>query len=142
MTVLEALQSTLSDEHAAVYTYGVLGARTSQAASPALFAALDTAHRQHRWRRDQLRLMIDEAGGTPVAAEPAYDLDGRLLQPAAIEAAALALEEASTVVLLALVAQSAGTVREWALTEAIWSATWGLELGGDPQTWPGAPELD
>ncbi len=141
MTVLEALQTTLSDEHAAVYTYGVLGARTSQSDSPALSSALDTGYRQHRSRRDQLRLMIDEAGGTPVVAEPAYELRGRLLQPAAIEAAALALEEASTVVLLALVAQSAGTVREWALTEAIWSATWGLELGGEPQTWPGAPEL-
>ncbi len=141
MTALDALQTTLSDEHAALYTYGVLGARTSQAASPTLYSALDTAHRRHRSRRDQLRLMIDEAGGTPVVAEPAYDVDGRLLRPGAIEASALALEDASTEVLLALVAQSAGTVRAWALTEAIWSATWGLELGGVPQTWPGAPEL-
>lgn len=141
MTVLDALQSALGDEHAAIYTYGVLGGRTSQASSPALYAALDTAYRQHRSRRDRLRLMVDEAGGTPVAAEAAYELDGRLLQPAAIEAAALALEEASTIVLLALVAQSTGTVRQWAATEAIWSATWGLELGGTPQTWPGAPEL-
>lgn len=141
MTVLDALRSTLVDEHAAVYTYGVLGARTSQASSPALLGALDTAYRRHRSRRDRLRIMVDEAGGTPVAAQPAYDLDGRLLQPAAIEDAALALEQASALVLLALVAQSAGTVREWALTEAVWSATWSLQLGGAPQTWPGAPEL-
>lgn len=141
MTVLDALQATLGDEHAAVYTYGVLGARTSQASAPALYAALDTAYRQHRSRRDRLRLLVDEEGGAPVAAAAAYQLDGRLLRPAAIAAAALALEEASTVVLVALVAQSAGTVREWALTEAIWSATWGLELGGTPQAWPGAPEL-
>lgn len=141
MTVLDALEATLADEHAAVYTYGVLGARTSQASSPALYAALDTAYRQHRSRRDRLRLLITEAGGTPVAAEAAYELDGRLLQPAAIGTAALALEQASTVVLLALVARSTGTVREWALTEAVWSATWSLELGGTPQTWPGAPEL-
>ena len=141
MTVLDALQSTLGDEHAAVYTYGLLGARTSQTASPGLYATIDEAYRRHRSRRDRLRLLVDEAGGTPVAAEPAYELDGRLLQPAAIQAAARTLEEASTVVLLALVAQSAGTVREWAVTEAIWSATWGLELGGVPQTWPGAAEL-
>ncbi len=141
MSVLDALQATLADEHAAVYTYGVLGARTSEAASPALHAALDTAYRQHRSRRDQLRLMIDEEGGTPVAAAPAYALDGRLLKATAIEAAALAVEDASAVVLLALVAQTVGPAREWALTEAIWSATWGLELGGSPQTWPGAPEL-
>lgn len=141
MTVLDALEATLADEHAAVYTYGVLGARTSQASSPALYAALDTGYRQHRSRRDRLRLLITEAGGTPVAAEAAYELDGRLLQPAAIGTAALALEQASTVVLLALVARSTGIVREWALTEAVWSATWSLELGGTPQTWPGAPEL-
>lgn len=141
MSVLDALQTTLADEHAAVYTYGVLGARTSQAASPALFLALDTAYRRHRSRRDQLRLLIDEAGGTPGPAEPAYVLGARLLQLNAIRSAALAVEDASTVTLTALVAQSVGRVREWALTETIWSATWGLELGGDPQTWPGAPEL-
>jgi len=141
MSVLEALQATLADEHAAVYTYGVLGARTSQASSPALFLALDTAYRRHRSRRDQLRLFVVDAGGLPVAAEPAYELGGRLLQPNAIGSAARAVEEASTVTLAGLVAQSAGRVREWALTEVIWSATWGLELGGDPQTWPGAPEL-
>ena len=141
MSVLDALQSTMADEHAAIYTYGVLGARTSQAATPLLHAALDTAYRQHRSRRDQLRLLVRAAGGEPVAAEAAYVLDGRLLQPAGIAAGALALEEASTVTLAALVAQSAGTVRAWALTEVVWSATWGLEFGGDPQTWPGAPEL-
>jgi len=45
-------------------------------------------------------------------------------------------------VLAALVAQSSGSVREWALTEATWSAVWQLHLGGTAQTWPGAPELD
>jgi hypothetical protein len=58
-----------------------------------------------------------------------------------VEAAARELEVASVERLTALVAQSSGTVREWGLTEAIWSAAWQLELGGEPQTWPGAPEL-
>ena len=31
MTELEALQTTLAAEHAAVYVYGLLGSRTSQA---------------------------------------------------------------------------------------------------------------
>ena len=39
MTPLDALQTTLAAEHAAVYVYGVLGARTSPAAEPSLFAA-------------------------------------------------------------------------------------------------------
>lgn len=142
MTVLDALQETLADEHAAVYTYGVLGARTSQATSPALFETLTAGYRRHRARRDQLRLMVRDAGGDPVAAEVTYDLDGMLLRPAQIERAAADLEAGSVEVLLALVARSSGSVREWALTEGTWSALWQLQLGGSAQTWPGAPELD
>lgn len=141
MSAVDALQSTLADEHAALYTYGVLGARTSQSSSPMLYAALTAAYRQHRARRDQLRVMIVEAGGVPIVAEPAYELEGRLLQPVGIANAALALEQDSSATLVALVAQTAGSVREWALTEAIWSSTWQLEFGGVPETWPGASEL-
>ena len=142
MTVLDALQATLADEHAALYTYGVLGARTSQATSPALFETLTSGYRRHRSRRDQLQLMVRDAGGDPVAAEAAYDLDGSLLRPPQIERAAADLEAASVEGLLALVAQSTRSVREWALTEATWSAVWLLQLGGTAATWPGAPELD
>ena len=142
MTVLDALQATLSDEHAALYTYGVLGARTSQATSPVLFETLTAGYRRHRARRDQLRLMVRDAGGVPVAAEVAYDLDGPLLRAPQLQRAAAGLEAGSVEVLLALVAQSSGSVREWALTEATWSAVWQLELGAAAGTWPGAPELD
>ncbi|HYJ27153.1 MAG TPA: ferritin-like domain-containing protein [Nocardioides sp.] len=142
MTVLDALQTTLADEHAALYTYGVLGARTSQATSPALFETLTSGYRRHRARRDQLQLMVRDAGGEPVAAAAAYDLDGALLRPPQLERAAADLEAASVEGLLALVAQSTGSVREWALTEGTWSAVWGVQLGGAAETWPGAPELD
>ena len=142
MSVLGALQTTLADEHAALYTYGVLGARTSLSATPALYDALTLAYRRHRSRRDQLRPLVEEAGGEPVAAAAAYELDGQLLRSAQVEAAARALEVSSVETLLALVAQSSGAVRAWALTEATWSAAWQLELGGVAQSWPGAPELD
>lgn len=141
MSTLDALQATLADEHAALYTYGVLGARTSQSATPALYEALTQAYRRHRARRDQLRVLVQEAGGEPVAAAVAYDLDGRIVSSAQVQAAALALEVGSVEVLTALVAQSSGSVREWSLTEVTWSAAWQLELGGAAQTWPGAPEL-
>ena len=142
MTVLDALQASLADEHASLYTYGVLGARTSQASSPTLFETLTSGYRRHRARRDQLQLMVHDAGGEPVAAEVAYDLDGSLLRPPQLERAAADLEAASVEGLLALVAQSTGPVREWALTEATWSAVWRLQLGEAAETWPGAPELD
>ena len=142
MSALDALQTTLADEHAALYTYGVLGARTSQASSPTLFETLTSGYRRHRARRDQLQLMVHDAGGEPVAAEVAYDLDGSLLRPPQLERAAADLEAASVEGLLALVAQSTGSVREWALTEATWSAVWQLQLGASAETWPGAPELE
>jgi hypothetical protein len=142
MTVLDELQATLADEHAALYTYGVLGARTSQAAAPTLYDALTAGYRRHRSRRDQLRSMVVDAGGEPVAAAVAYQLEGALLRGPRLQRAALDLEVASVEVLTALVAQSSGDVRSWALTEATWSATWQLELGGAALTWPGAPELD
>jgi hypothetical protein len=141
MTTLDALQDTLAAEHAALWTYGVLGARTSQGATPVLYDVLTAAYRRHRSRRDQLRLMVADAGGEPVAAAAAYELDGRLLRPDALESAALELEISGVATMLALVARSSGAVRSWALTEATWSAAWQLELGGAAQTWPGAPEL-
>ena len=141
MTVLDAQQATLADEHAALYTYGVLGARTSQAATPTLYDALTAGYRRHRSRRDQLRLMVVDAGGEPAPAAAAYELAGVLLRAPQLQRAAHDLEVASVEVLTALVARSSGDVRSWALTEATWSATWQLELGGSPATWPGAPEL-
>lgn len=52
MTVLDALQTTLAAEHAAVHLYGVLGAQTSASATPDLFAAVSDAYAAHRGRRD------------------------------------------------------------------------------------------
>lgn len=141
MTVLDALQTTLADEHATLYTYGVLGARTSQSATPALYDALTAGYRRHRARRDQLRLLVADAGGEPVPAAAAYELDEKLLRSPQVQAAALGIEAGSVETLLALVAQSSGSVREWAFSEVTWSASWQLELGGTAQTWPGAPEL-
>ena len=141
MSVLDALQATLADEHAAVYIYGVLGARTSQSATPVLYDALVAGYRRHRARRDQLGVLVREAGGDPVVAAPAYELDSRVLRSGDVQAAALRLEVSSVEALLALVARSTSSVREWAVTEAVWSAAWQLELGGTAQTWPGAPEL-
>ena len=142
MSTLDALQKTLAAEHAALWTYGVLGARTSQSEVPGLYDALSAAYRRHRSRRDQLRTLVEEAGGAPVPAAAAYELNAPLVRSAEVQATALAIEVTGVGTLTALVARSSGSVREWALTEATWSATWQLELGGAPRTWPGAPELD
>lgn len=141
MSSTEALQATLAAEHAAIYLYGVLGARTSQSASPALYAALTAAHRRHRSRRDQLRMFLQDHGAEPVAAESIYEVPSSWAGPVQISAAALRLEQSSTEDLTAVVAQTALRVRRWALTEVVWSATAELDFGGAASTWPGAPEL-
>ena len=136
-----ALQEALAAEHAALYLYGVLGARTSQLASPALFATLTDCYREHRARRDRLRLMLRDAGAEPVAAAPAYDVPAGWTGAQAITVAALGLETASAEAMAALVARTTGEQRRWAQGALVWSAVRQLELGGGPQTWPGAPEL-
>lgn len=140
--VLDALQDVLADEHAALYAYGVLGARTSQSATPVLYDVLTVAYRRHRARRDRLRLLVADQGGEPVVADPAYVVPGPAQGVEQVQVVAREVESRSTEALAALVARSTGAVRSWALDEAVWSATWQVELGGDPSTWPGAPELD
>ncbi|GAA4229141.1 hypothetical protein GCM10022254_20940 [Actinomadura meridiana] len=64
---VEAVQAVLAVEHAAVYGYGVLGARLRGA----LRATATTIWNDHRARRDEL---ISVLAVTPVAAAPAYRL--------------------------------------------------------------------
>ncbi|MDN5743836.1 MAG: ferritin-like domain-containing protein, partial [Nocardioidaceae bacterium] len=63
-----ALQTTLAAEHAAVFVYGALGARTSLSGQPALYRALTAAYSLHRDRRDELSARVQTAGADPVAA--------------------------------------------------------------------------
>lgn len=63
------LQAALEAEHAAVYAYGVLGARlttTRRAATDAFDA--------HRSRRDALTTALRAAGKPAPAAQPSYDV--------------------------------------------------------------------
>jgi Domain of unknown function (DUF4439) len=138
----EPLQDALAAEHATVYLYGVLGARSSESATPVLFATLTDCYRHHRGLRDQLRLMLLDAGAEPVAAAPAYDVPPGWTTPDAITEAARGLEESTTESMAALVARTSGDHRRWALGALTWSAVRQLDLGGMPETWPGAPQLD
>ncbi|MDQ1678025.1 MAG: hypothetical protein QOC93_3169 [Actinomycetota bacterium] len=81
-TPAESLGAALAAEHAAVYAYGVLGARLGTPAR-AEAAAAETAHRA---RRDALLLRFARDGATPSPAAPAYTL------PFAVTGAATALD--------------------------------------------------
>jgi len=67
---IEALRKALAAEHAAVYAYAVIGARTEGALQAGLRAAFDA----HRGRRDQLRSLIVNRGGRPSEPESSYTL--------------------------------------------------------------------
>lgn len=141
MTALEALQATLSGEHAALHLYGLYGGRTSQSADPALFAALQDGYRVHRARRDQLRLMVADLGAEPVAAGAAYEEPAGLRGASSVARAALLTERACAETYAALVAQTVGRQRRWGATALTEAALQQLRLGGVPEAFPGAPEL-
>lgn len=61
MSTLDAVQAALAAEHAAVYGYGVVGARIGDDREDEATAAYDA----HRARRDALGRTVRDLGGTP-----------------------------------------------------------------------------
>lgn len=140
MTTLDALQTALAAEHAAVYVYGVLGAQASRSATPALHAAVTEAYDAHRGRRDELTRFVLDAGGTPVASEPTYDLPEPLGSAERVTAAALDLELAGAETYAWLVANTVGPGRRWAVQALTGTAVRVLTFRGSPEIFPGASE--
>lgn len=87
MTSLEALVALLEAEHAAVWAYGLLGARLPAAErEPAL-----AAHTEHRRNRDALVALVGERGAPLPTPATAYDV--RVATPSEARALALRLED-------------------------------------------------
>ena len=137
MTPLEALQTALAAEHAALHVYGALGARTSLSATPALYAELVAAHDAHRDLRDQLTERIREAGAEPVAAEPAYELPAPLDTPDDVTTAALDLERTCEGTYVWVVEQTSGADRRLAVSALTRTAVRALAFRGSPEIFPG-----
>jgi hypothetical protein len=140
VTTLDALQVALAGEHAALYVYGVLGARTSASGSPQLYADVSDAYEIHRTRRDHLTALVLEAGGTPVASEPAYEIPGRVGTPSTVSSTALGLERRTASTYTWLVANTVGVQRRWAIDALTDAAVRGLRFRGSPEIFPGADE--
>ncbi|MER5424145.1 ferritin-like domain-containing protein [Streptosporangium roseum] len=70
MSADQGLDTALAAEHAAVYAYGVIGARSTGNLRAVATDAFD-AHRAHR---DRLRTLIISRGGTPVEPNASYEL--------------------------------------------------------------------
>lgn len=134
---VSALQRTLAAEHAAVFVLGALAGRASSLADRRLRRTLGSAYDVHLQRRDALRVMVTAAGGTPVAAEPAYRLPRRLRTLRQIETAALGVERACATTYAALVAATAAGNRGFAVDALVATAVGEAAFGGGAESLPG-----
>jgi hypothetical protein len=136
MTPVDALQKALAAEHAAVFLYGVLGARTSGSRQPALFGRLDAAFESHRDRRDELTVLISARGADPVAALVDYRVPGSVATPDEVTATARTIEQRVTRTYGELVANTSGGDRRWAVgaldRSALQEASFGARVGDFP----------
>ncbi|SDG14617.1 protein of unknown function [Sinosporangium album] len=115
----KALDKALAAEHAAVYAYGVVAARSKGRTRRTATAAFDA----HRARRDRLRGMIKSRGGTPPEAEAAYSLP--VVPRSERDAVDLALdvEDGITAAYIELAAVNDPSIRELAALAVQESAT-------------------
>lgn len=141
MKPLEALQSGLAAEHAAVYVYGVIGGRVSLSSESTLSGKVRAAYTLHRGRRDQLIAMVRAVDEVPVASEVSYQLPNRAKTPGQLSAAARELEQRCVAVYADLVGSTAGANRQWAIDALNDAAVRELGFGGSPEAFPGIAEL-
>ncbi|GLW62723.1 hypothetical protein Arub01_09670 [Actinomadura rubrobrunea] len=86
---VDALQEALKAEHAAVYGYGVVGARLRGSLRRSAAMLWDA----HRLQRDRLAAQISRRGARPVAAAAAYRLPVRVTSARTAAQLAAALED-------------------------------------------------
>lgn len=137
-----ALQAWLAGEHAAIYGYGLLGARLPLALRPVAVAALDA----HRARRDALAELLAGRGLKPVSAAPAYETPEPVTDAAAALRLAVGLEERlSRATFVVVAAADVPALRRLAATglqeQAVRAAGWRSRAGVVPATtaFPGRP---
>jgi hypothetical protein len=137
MTLLDAVQGALAGEHAAVYGYGVVGARLTGGPDE---AAARAGYDVHLARRDALDVLVRAAGAEPVAAAVAYELPGPADTPAQARALAADLELGTAATYADLVAVAEAPLRAtaagWLQDAAVRAAGW----SGTAATFPGLTE--
>lgn len=131
----EGLGTALAAEHAAVYAYGVIGARTKGS----LRAAATAAFNAHRARRDQLRGLIAARGGTPVEPNPSYGLPITPSTAAQAVELAVLVERGVTAAYLELTASPDAAVRRMAALAMQECAVRSYGLRPEIESFPGMP---
>ncbi|WP_457034237.1 DUF4439 domain-containing protein [Kitasatospora sp. P5_F3] len=131
-----ALQTTLAAEHAAVYGYGVVGAR--QPAGPQR-AEAQTCYLAHQAGRDAWQRLLHADGATPAAAAPGYQLPFPVADAATAKQLAAHIEVQLTGVYTALVAAGSGELRQSAATALREAALRARQWGAEQTALPGLP---
>ncbi|MFD0347530.1 ferritin-like domain-containing protein [Kitasatospora aburaviensis] len=132
-----ALQGALGAEHAAVYGYGVVGARLpdDQQRTDAR-----TALASHQARRDSWQRLLGTAGATPSAAAAGYQLPFAVTDAAGATRLAAHLETRLTAVYADLVAAVSGPQRTAAADALRECALRAHRWGAAPTPFPGLPD--
>ncbi|GAA1929907.1 DUF4439 domain-containing protein [Streptantibioticus ferralitis] len=133
---LAAVQAALAAEHAAVYGYGVVGARVDDAHRADARAAYD-AHRAHR---DALARTVHDLGTDPVPADAGYALPFPVTDPAAAVRLAAVLEDRVAGAYADLVRAGHDDVRRDATAALRAAAVRAVRWRGSGVAFPGLPE--
>jgi hypothetical protein len=107
----ERLAAALRAEHAAVFGYGLVGARLD-AATVSLAAQAESAHRS---RRDALVLRLTERGASAPPAEPAYGLRQQVTDLASALTLAVEIEERTAEAWRAALVETSGDDRKFSV---------------------------
>ncbi|GGO93575.1 ferritin-like domain-containing protein [Wenjunlia tyrosinilytica] len=133
---VKALQSALAAEHAAVYGFGVVGAKLDGARRTRARNAYDA----HRSRRDALERTVRDLGAQPAAAAPAYALPFSVTDEAAALRLAAVLEDRVAAVYADVVRETRGHLREEAARALREAAVRAVGWRGRGVAFPGLPE--
>ena len=110
-TADERLVAALKAEHAAIFAYGVLGARLDQAT----IGFATQAEAAHRARRDALVLLLTGRKVTPPVAAPAYVLPAPVTDKASALALAIDIEQRAAAIWREALPDTTGDDRKLAL---------------------------
>ncbi len=134
-----AAQGALAAEYAAVYGYGVVGARVGAGGDRSDALAAWTAHRS---ARDAMRRAVRSLGADPVAADAAYALPFPVPDAAAALRLAAVLEDRVADAYADLVAAGDGALRADAASRLREAAVRAVRWRGTGPAFPGMPERD
>ncbi|NGN64849.1 ferritin-like domain-containing protein [Streptomyces sp. A7024] len=136
MTARSAAEAALRGEHAAVYGYGVVGARIDGDRQEEARTAYDA----HRARRDAMARVVRDLGGKPKPAAAAYALPFAVPDAAAAVRLAAELEDRLAGVYADLVRAGDGNVRADAAAALREAAVRAVRWRGAGVAFPGLAE--